>query len=816
MDWSTITSDARTFADRLGQEYVARVNFEIKEIEKQGGNEYWTGLISSKQKFDKNNNGLVLPFLFDLTSIDPIKEGIKHNISYQPDFPDIDTDFLPIARDEIKRYASEVYGIDKVCTVGNWNTLLLKQALLDACRILDGDMTAVGSVTKTLSEPEFDKMTMEELCSKNTEFAHYREVCSDIVDLAWRLKGRIKSQGQHAGGIIISSIPLADVVPMSYIKGKAVSQWTEGMAASQLSKFGLVKFDILGLKTMAYNVYSEELIKQTRKISIDWSAMDPTGNSPYAGRKIHEDGRVELIMFNDPLAIKMADEVKTEAVFQFDTPVAKGVLANGVRTWNDLTVYTAMGRPGPMEMIPEYVNRRDDPDQLWKKKEDPRVVELLKSTYGVICYQEQLAAFWTKLCGLTVPEAEKARKMVAKKKEDEVLKLGPKIIAGMIKNGFKDDKMAVPDKEGKYPSAATYSAQGYWSRQVDFGRYAFNLSHATAYSIIAYRSLYLKAHFTPEFWASILTYCHPDKLIKYIGVAKHEGVKFRPLMVGHLSDKFIVDNDLNVYASLTMVDGIGKSAALNYSKDSGQCVDIDDFVIKYGKGKGVLERLIKLGAFDHIHSNRKALWMWYLYKYASKYDESDEVRAFVTGHFMWPDDKLAEERNRQKVEFQKQFPKKRVPIKILQWKPQIGHKFAKPSRDEVLSLYTDYTFKEKLQFEKKFLGVYWTSPMGLYIHKPDNDFAAAREEGASYVDAVVESVSKGQTKKGIKYTNYAVTDGKESNIVKIWKDAADYQDKIVWVEGVGIRMAVEWNDKFKSFNLARNTSIVLLNLNATK
>ncbi len=793
MDWQAITESARNLAGKMGSDYLARVNFEIKEIEKQGGNDYWISLIVAQKKFEKNKNGLVIPFLFQLTDIDPVKEAIPHNISYQPDFPDIDTDFLPHARDEIKRYASEMYGTDKVCTVGNWNTLLLKQALLDACRIMDGDMIAVGSVTKTLSEPEFDKMTMEELCSKNIDFKHYHETHPDVVDLAWRLKGRIKSQGQHAGGIIISSVPLADVVPMSYIKGKAVSQWTEGMAASQLSKFGLVKFDILGLKTMAYNVYSEELIKKTRGILIDWSVMDPVAAEPYAGRKVYDDGRIEPVLFNDPLAIKTADEVKTEAVFQFDTPVAKGVLANGVRTWNDLTVYTAMGRPGPMDMIPEYVNRRDDPDQLWKKREDSRVVELLKSTYGVICYQEQLAAFWIKFCGLTVPEAEKARKMVAKKKGEEVLKLKPRIIQGMVRSGF-----------------AEKVAAEWWEKMVTFGRYAFNLSHATAYAIIAYRSLYLKAHFAPEFWASILTFCHPDKLIKYIGVAKYEGVKFRPLMVGHLSDKFVVDSALNVYPSLAMVAGIGKSAARNYSMNGGQCSDIDDFVIKYNKSKSVIERLIKLGAFDHIHNNRKALWMWYLYKYSSKNPESDEARKMITDHFMWPEDKLIEERARQKEAFQKQFPKKRVPIKILNWKPQIGHNHARPTRDEVFNLIEDFSLKEKLQFEKKFLGVYWSSPMDLYLHKPSNDFAGVREEGVSFVDAVVESVSKGQTKKGIKYTNYSITDGKESNVVKVWKDAADYQDKLVWVEGAGVRLAVEWSEKFKGFNLARNTSISIL------
>jgi len=196
-------------------------------------------------------------------------------------------------------------------------------------------------------------MDLEELCATCTELNDYYIENKEIVELALDLRGRIKSQGQHAGGIIISSMPLKDTIPMSYIKGKYVSQWTEGMTATQLSPFGLVKFDVLGLKTMSYNVYTEELIEESRGIKISWDECDPSCDEPYAGHQILPNGEKVPILFNDPDAIKMADQVRTEAVFQFDTFVAKKVLANGVRNFHDLVAYTALARPGPMECIPE-------------------------------------------------------------------------------------------------------------------------------------------------------------------------------------------------------------------------------------------------------------------------------------------------------------------------------------------------------------------------------------------------------------------------------------------------------------------------------
>jgi len=360
-------------------------------------------------------------------------------------------------------------------------------------------------------------------------------------------------------------------------------------------------------------------------------------------------------------------------------------------------------------------------------------------------------------------------------------------------------------------------------------------SHAYAYGVIAYRALWLKAHYPTEFWASILSYCHPDKVPKYVGVAKLEGVNFKPLRVGHLSSKLTVDENLNTYPSLIMVKGIGESVAELFSENRGVCDSIDDFVEKYGKKKGPIERLIKLGAFDSIHGNRKALWHWYQYKYCSKSPEVDLIKKTINDYFMskyWPNEKLQEERQRQIKEFRELHPKKRIPVKISNWTPKYGPKHDNPSREdfmniwlnwfnmdddelindinytpEDLSIFRDWSFKEILEFEKAYLGVYWTSPMSMFKHNPKFTFNNAREEECAPVDGVVEKTTTGKTKNDNKYVNLWVNDGIETNSIRIWGNTAEHQDDIVFQEGVGVRVPTEWNERYQNFNLVRNNSI---------
>lgn len=450
--------------NNLGPEYIDRINFEIKEINKQGANDLWVDTFNQQKKYETNKNGLVIPWILNLTSIDPIKNGVKHNIEYKADFPDIDVDFIPEARDPVKEYAVQKYGGDRVCSVGNWQTYHPKSAITDIICVYENDKESsaklrhkITDITTKLPE-EFDKMTLEEaLAEPATEYDDFRELYKNYkekVELAYRLVGLIKTQSKHAGGVIISDRNIGEHVPLSYKGQQWTSEWTEGLAAVQLSQFGFVKFDILGLKTLQEIFMCGKFIEKTQGFSIDWSEINP--EKDIAGHIIKDGVRIPITM-KDKKALKTANDAKTDTIFQFNTALAKDILRKGgVKSINDLLIYTSLGRPGPLPLVDLFVKNRDDPNQEWAKNENPKIVEILKDTYGVICFQEDLQSMWTQLCGMTIPEAEYARKAVAKKKQDVIDKLQTKIVKGFSKHVSEEE------------------ANAWWDKIKTFGGYCFN------------------------------------------------------------------------------------------------------------------------------------------------------------------------------------------------------------------------------------------------------------------------------------------------------------------------------------------------------
>lgn len=807
MDWSQLKQKAiQILEDRnLPDEYNSRLKFEFREIEKQGANNYWLDNYNEKKMWEDNKNGLVLPWLLNMTKIDPIECGIKHSIKYQPDFPDIDLDFLPLARQTIKDFAAKEY--KNVCSVGNWNTYNPKSALQDACRAMGGDYREALVVTKQLPK-EFDDLTLEDHDkfladhvdeSKEKEirqeahqevaryqpFYEFRERHPDIVDMAFRMVGKIKSQGTHAGGLIIAdpNFPIDHIVPLALIKGNWTSQWTEG-DKPQLSKFGLIKFDILGLTAMQYIWKAGVLIEGNRGIKIDWSDKDPKSDPPRAGHEIYKDGTKKIILLDDPDTLKMCNQLRTESIFQIETDIQKGIISDGkVKNFGNLVVYNALGRPGPIDMIPEYINRRDNDPDGWKKGQDKRIIQILESTFGIICFQEQLTAIWMAIAGFTVPEAEAARKVIAKKWKAKL---------PQVENQWKT---------GAAKTIGEDSANAWWEKMVTFGRYAFNLAHSVAYSLITYMSAYLKCHYPSEWWAAVMTYCHIDKLPNYMSAARLEGVKFRLLDINNLEHEYSV-RDGGVVPGLQSIKGIGEKASLQFTAVEGPFEDIDNMVEKCGKKKLVFERLIKLGAFDDVHSNRRGLWFWYRYKYCSGKDIT-ALKKEIREKFAWSQEQIEQERNRQADNFKSLNPKRKIPKKILNWKPKID-----PKRDEVISLYDDFTDDEKLKLEKEFLGFYWTSPLSQYQHKSRNNIEGSKKTGI--LEAVVDTLESKKSKKGNTYYVLRVTDGIQTVPITVWASVVEQSDRRCFNEGVGLRLDVVFNPDRKNFRIANNSQVMPL------
>lgn len=380
--WENLKSLSKSILKRRGcdNKYYERLEFEFAETEKQEATQYWVRLFKRNHKYETNKNGLVLPWALAMTPIDPFTS--EHQIIRQTDVPDIDFDCIPDVRDEIKRYATEKYGVPgeiRVCSVGTWMTYKFKSALQDTARAVSPDLLQKvielnGKLPMDVDDlkddcaaactdcgifhsdahcpkcgsPDTEGITLGQAIRDIPELSLFNDAYPQIVSLASRLVGRIKCLGKHAGGLIISNSNLFGNIPLSRSNDQWVSMWTEGRN-TQLSKLGCVKWDVLGLSTLKYIHECCKLIEKTRghKFNIiPWKGMDP--EIQCAGYFTDENGVEHMIKMDDAEAIKAADEIKMETVFQFETDVQKGVLSNGVKSFSDLQIFNAMGHPGPI------------------------------------------------------------------------------------------------------------------------------------------------------------------------------------------------------------------------------------------------------------------------------------------------------------------------------------------------------------------------------------------------------------------------------------------------------------------------------------
>lgn len=820
MTWAELKEQALNECTNYGKEYNDRLQFEISEIEKQGAGDNLALVKESGKVADHNKPGLVLAFLTGISKVDPIKAKIPHVVERQTDFPDIDIDLLPGTREKLEVFAQQEYGEDKVCAVGLWQTYKPKLALQDAARALNKDLDAVMKVTKALPG-EFDEMmdkgagehfvtedpreAIEHAKKTYHEFEVFAAANPELVDMAFRMVHLIKTQGRHAGGLIISSVPIRDHVPLTLCSGHWTSAWTEGHN-SQLSKFGFVKFDLLGLKTLLYIRTCLDLIKENKGVTIEWTDVDPVAGR--AGWMTDADGNKSPIPLEDPESLRTASECRTETVFQFETDLAKSIIMKGgVKSLNDLVVYTSLGRPGPLPMIDTYIQRRDDKKQEWKKGEHPFIIEKLKSTFGVICYQEQLATIWRGLAGFTAPEAESARKSVAKKKSDELAPIESKWVKGAAKE------------------LGEQKAKEWWNKMATFARYAFNLSHATAYVLISHRCLWLKTHYPAEWWAAVMSDCDSERLTKYMGYSRADGVKFGSYDVDKLTLKFTTLGE-QVTPGITAIKGIGLNLSQKIVNQHTTYTDIDDFVEKNGRHKIVCESLIKLGAFSKKHPNRKATWWWYQYQHGVD-DDAKQMKKFIRCAFAWPEEAIKAERHRQEMEYRQQYPKRnKMPTKITNWLPRKPYKadkytmpesiseslvqlskYIEPTREQVMALAErDYTLKEILDFERSYLGYYFHSPMDMYKRTGNNTISDARDNGV--LEGVIEKFS--MRKKQTEFGEAIITDGLETTKVMIWSNELSANGDEIFKEGNGIKMRVIWKDQFKTFSIKPGSSVIPL------
>jgi DNA polymerase III alpha subunit len=295
-----------------------------------------------------------------------------------------------------------------------------------------------------------------------------------------------------------------------------------------------------------------------------------------------------------------------------------------------------------------------------------------------------------------------------------------------------------------------------------------------------------------------MSLCHQEKLKIYMCAARVEGVKFDRLDINDLTHEFTVRKG-RVVPGLQSIKGIGKVASKRMTELEGPFKDIDDVVEKAGKDKRVFERLIKLGAFDEIHENRCGLWMWYFYKYCTNV-EAREFRKEIHKEYGWPEDKVLKRREELVAEYKQMNPKRRVPIKLLNWKPKI-----ELTRDQVMSRYDDFTLRDRLEIEREYLGYYWSSPLELY-HTKGYTIENAKIDGK--VEGVVEKVDTKHSKKtNNPFHILHITDGIQTCDITIWHNVYKATDEKALEVGAGVRLWVDYNKDRDSFKIADNTAV---------
>ena len=562
-----------------------RLDNELAVVEKMGFPPYFL-IVWDFVSFAKNAGipvgpgrgsaaGSLVSYLLGITDLDPIEYDLLFERFLNPDrisMPDIDIDFSVEGREKVIEYVANKYGRDRVAQIATFGTIKARQAIRDAARVMDVPYSVADRIAKLI--PEGPKATLDDCLQDKQELrAAYdaEELVRQVVDVAKPLEGLIRQDSIHAAGVVISKGPLTEHLPLMQ-KGDAevVTQVSMG----DVEKLGLLKMDFLGLRNLDVIASAVRILR--------------------AGG--HPDFDIETIPLDDPKTYAMLSRGDSEGVFQFESSGMREALRDIQPTrFDDLIALVALYRPGPMEFIPQYARNKRNPEGV--TYEDPRLEPILRPTYGVAIYQEQLMEISKRVGGFSPSQADDLRKAIGKKIRANMDKLEPK---------FREGAKA----SGTMPQAVDHL----WSLMVKAGDYSFNKSHAACYALISYRTAYLKANFPVEYMAALISSVMDtkDKVPFYVSVANEMGIEVLPPDINESTMDFRVVED-RIRFGLNAVKNVGENAIRNIIEarsDDGPFQGLFDFCERVDmsvvNGRA-LESLIKSGAMDSIGPSRRGM-----------------------------------------------------------------------------------------------------------------------------------------------------------------------------------------------------------------
>ena len=527
--------------------------------------------------------GSVVAYCLGITKINPLKYDLLFERFLNPDrvnLPDIDTDFDDDGRGKVLRWVMDKYGVENCAHIITYSSMAMRNSIADVARVEKLPLERANALKKAIPERLPDgphgkarKMNLNNAVACVPELRE-AEVSADIrerntIKYAKMLEGTVRGTGIHACGFIISRDPISNWVPISTADDPdfpelkcAVTQYDGHVIEST----GLIKMDFLGLKTLSELKEACKVVKQTVGVDID----------------------IENIPIDDELTYKLYQEGRTTGTFQFESPGMQNNLKKLHPTvFEDLIAMNALYRPGPMDYIPEFIRRKHDPSLV--TYDIPCMEKYLKDTYGITVYQEQVMLLSRQLANFTRGQSDALRKAMGKKKKDIVDQMKPLFIAGGEKNGH-DAKIL----------------EKIWSDWEKFASYAFNKSHATCYSWVAYQTAYLKAHYPAEYMAALMTRRFSDigEITKLMEECKSMGIPTLGPDVNESYVEFGVNKKGEIRFGLSAIKGMGSAAAEAIVKErqaNGPYKDIYDFVERVNLrdvNRKALESLALSGGFD--------------------------------------------------------------------------------------------------------------------------------------------------------------------------------------------------------------------------
>lgn len=730
--------------ERIGNRYEEvtddvkeRIEYELGIINKMGFEDYFL-IVQDLVNWAKKRGivvgpgrgsaaGSIISYILGITNVDPLKYGLLFERFLNPEriqMPDIDIDFADARREEVMAYVRNKYGEDHVAQIITFGKMKARAAIRDTGRALGLPYGLCDEIAKLIPFQATIDEAMDQVDELKRKYENDEEI-RELIDSAKKLEGCVRHASVHACGVVIATDPITKYVPLQQAPQGDDAIITQ-FEMHSVEDLGLLKMDFLGLKNLTIIEEAINLVEEQHGDQID----------------------IENIPMDDESTFKLLQKGQTTGVFQLESSGMKRNLRKLHPTkFEDIDAMIALYRPGPMDLIPQFIRRKHGEEEVTYIHE--KLEPILGETYGVGVYQEQMMKIAQDLAGFSLGEADVLRKAIGKKIEELLDKLKDKLIDGMIENGIEPDK-----------------AKEIWELFPPFARYGFNRSHSVSYAMISYQTAYLKANYPVELMCALLktSATNIDNVTKFVKEANEMGIEVLPPDINESMKNFSINDDgENIRFGLLAIKGIGENIAeqiIEERAQGGKFKDLTNFLTRVNDkdlNKKSLESLVKCGALENLGISRgKAL------------ENLEEIVKFAQA-------------SRKQAQSDQ------------------GNLFGQKSTGSIkLKDANDVENNKKLRWEKKLLGLYLTDHPFSKYHKKFGDKIIPIEEILGHdkdtdyphepvIGGIITNIKKIQTKKGNPMLFVTLEDNTENMEILVFADTLK-KSRNVWSEGKPVIM----------------------------